>query len=84
MLPVKPAEDLPSVRYVIRNTKGLFYDGHDESGWPTFTTRDIYYAGKFGDLESIDMLIKNHKKFCIDKDLPGDLYDSCEIVTTHT
>lgn len=84
MITAKPSEDFPHIRYVVRNAGGLYYDGHDERGIPGFNTRDILLAVKYGDTESIETLIKNHKKFCIDRDIPGDLFDSCDVLTTHT
>jgi hypothetical protein len=84
VIQAKPAEDPAHVRYVIRNPEGLYYDGHDETGIPGFKSRDIMFAVKYGDVESIETMIKTHKKLCIDRDLPGDLFDTCDVLTTHT
>jgi hypothetical protein len=102
MIEVKPAERPPFKRYVIRNAQGFYYDGHGygptmdtggnfyepvgEAGVPGFNTRNILFAIKYGDTESIEQLIKNHKKWCIDRDrneLFG-LFDTCDVLETYT
>ena len=99
---VKPSERPPVTRYVIRNAHGFYYDGHGygptmdsrgdyyegvgESGVPNFNTRNILFAIKYGDTESIEVLIKNHKKWCIDHDRDQlfSLFDTCEVLETYT
>lgn len=84
VIPVKPAEQPPVTRYVIRNEHGFYYDGHGygptmdsggtyyeptgESGIPGFNTRNILFAIKYGDTEAIEQMIKTFKKWCIDRD----------------
>lgn len=99
---VKPAERPPVVRYVLRDPNGFYYSGHGqaptvdgsgsyyeaigESGVPGFETRSILFAVKYGDLESVAQLMRNHKHWCIDKNRPElmDLFDKCEVLETHT
>jgi hypothetical protein len=93
---VKPSEAPPVTRLVIRNALGFYYDGNGyqhqdfgksgEPGVPSFRTTDILFAIKYGDTESIEVLIKNHKKWCIDRDRQDlfGLFDSCEVLETYT
>lgn len=97
MIDVKPSERPPVIRYVIRNKEGFYYDGHGQaeeaamnpdvqSGVPHFFTKSILFAIKYGDIASIEALIKNHKKWCIDHDKPDlfGLFDTCEFLETYT
>lgn len=102
MINVKPSERPPITRYVIRNAQGFYYDGHGygptltasgeffepvgESGVPGFNTNNILFAIKYGDIESIEALIKTHKKWCIDRDRQDlfGLFDTCEVRETYT
>jgi hypothetical protein len=102
MLEVKPSERPPFTRYVVRNAEGFYYDGHGQaptmdsqgvfyegvgkSGVPGFNTRNILFAIKYGDVESIEALIKTHKKWCIDQDKNDlfSLFDTCEVLETYT
>jgi len=85
VLQIKPAEVPPVTRYVIRDENRHYYSGHDPlTQLPGFTTRDILFAVKYGDIESIERMIKEYKKFCIDSDIPGTLFDTCEVLATYT
>lgn len=99
---VKPSERPPFTRYVIRNAAGFYYDGHGqaptitasgeyyegagESGVPGFNTKNILFAVKYGDVESIDALVKTHKKWCIDRDKQDlfNLFETCDVLETYT
>lgn len=94
---VKKSERAPVIRLVIRNAQKFYYDGHGymnpingepvgESGVPGFNTNNILFAVKYGDTESIEVLIKNHKKWCIDHDRTDlfALFDTCEVLETYT
>lgn len=65
---------------------GGYYEAIGESGVPGFETRNILFAVKYGDLESIQALIRNHKHWCIDKNRLEllDLLDKCDILETYT
>lgn len=96
MIAVKPSEMPPVMRYVVRNSERFYYDGHGESvdggpptgefGVPCFNTKNILFAIKYGDVESIEQMIKNHKKWCIDhnRDDLFHLFDTCEVLETYT
>lgn len=99
---VKPAERPAVKRYVIRNAEKFYYTGHGhqgyrdggggeyepqgEAGVPAFETRNILFAIKYGDTQSIDGMVKQFRAWCIlndRQDLFG-LFDTCEIVETYT
>lgn len=102
MITAKPSERPPTIRYVIRTPDGFYYTGHGyglqqdsqggqyeatgESGVPGFDTKNIMFAVKYGDTVSIEALIKNHKKWCIDQDRQElfDLLDKCDVLETYT
>lgn len=102
MLEVKPSERPPTIRYVIRNAQGFYYDGHGygptmsasgeyfepvgEAGVPGFSTRNILFAIKYGDTQSIEAMIKDFKKWCIDHNREAvlDMFDTCEVLETYT
>lgn len=65
---------------------GAYQEFGPEAGVPFFGTRDILFAIKYGDVESIEALIKNHKKWCIDSDRSDlfNLFESCEFLETYT
>lgn len=99
----KPAERPPVLRYVLRDANGFYYDGHGQAptmvgkeyfegigewGVPGFNSKNILFAIKYGDLESIERMVKNHKIWCIEHNRPelADLLDppKCEVVETYT
>ncbi len=92
VIQTKPSERPPIIRYVIRNAQGFYYDGHGEmgdggeQGVPHFFTQNILFAIKYGDLESIEAMIKTHKKWCIDRDQHAlfGMFDTCDVLETYT
>lgn len=101
MIEAKPSERPPVIRYVVRNAEGFYYDGHGQAptlvgkeyfegvgefGVPGFNTRNILFAIKYGDVESVEALIRNHKVWCIQnkrEDLFG-LFETCDVLETYT
>lgn len=95
---VKPSERPPVTRYVIRDQNGFYYTGHGqapsescpdgigESGVPNFDTKNILFAIKYGDTESIDRLYKNFKIWCIERNRNElmDMFDKCDVLETYT
>lgn len=99
---VKPSETPPVIRLVIRTKEGFYYTGHGQgpttdlkgnyyppvgkAGEPTFDTKNILFAIKYGDTDSIERLFKNHKIWCIEhnRDDLMALFDECDVLETYT
>jgi len=83
---VQPEFPAPT-RFVIRNDRNYYYTGHGETQWgqdigPRFKSDEVLDAVKYGDVESVEQMVKNHKKWCIDagrEDLIT-VFDTCQIV----
>ena len=57
-----------------------------EFGVPGFIARDIRFAIHYGDMESVEAMIKSHRIWCIQNNREDlmPLFDTCEVLATHT